>query len=200
MNVKYIVLSFLILNSVYGHEGAGDEDEELESKVLIYSPFRWPYLRRDPFRELMELNPFRSIEPLLNSRMDPFLGFRRENPFGDMDVVDNSFRYKTELEGFKPDEVKIKLTGNQLTISGEHKEQDENGTEIVHKTISKTFSLPEGFKRDSIKSVFDGAGNLIITGQLDSKKQPDTVEIPIEIAPSDAPTKTEKVNNDNKEV
>jgi len=185
---------------VYGHEGFNNEEDRVGTEAFIYSPFRWPSFRNDPFRELMGFNPLGGMESMMNQRMDPFSPFRQGNPFGDLDVTDNFFRYKTQLDGFKPDEITIKLNGNKLTISGEHKEKNDNETEIIQKTVVRKFTLPEGFKKDSIKSIFDGFGNLLITGDMDAKKNSETVEIPIEFGPPEETEKTEKADNSNKEV
>ncbi|KAE9551385.1 hypothetical protein FO519_005393 [Halicephalobus sp. NKZ332] len=179
MTIKYVILSVLILNSVYGNEENKNEETQRGSSVFVYSPLRFPFLRTDPFREMMEFNPFKEIDSMMNSQMSSLFNFQRRNPFGDMTVLDNSIKYEVNVEGYKPDEIKIKLNGDQLTISGEHKEADENGTEIVHSSFARAFTLPQGFKKDTIKSVFNGRGNLLITGELEPKKNPETVEIPM---------------------
>uniref|UniRef100_A0AC34QGL8 SHSP domain-containing protein n=1 Tax=Panagrolaimus sp. JU765 TaxID=591449 RepID=A0AC34QGL8_9BILA len=174
--------------------------------IFVYSPFRWPSFR-DPFREMMKWDPFKDFETMMNQMMDSRIqsmnNFREiSNTFGDISVNDNDFKYSVNLEGFKPEELKIKLDGEQLVISGDHREVNENGTETVHQSFIRRFTLPDGFKKETIKSIFDGKGNLIVSGQRNPQiSQENAREIPIEtVETASTPETNEKKTHEKVEV
>jgi HSP20 family molecular chaperone IbpA len=37
------------------------------------------------------------------------------------------FTYKVDASGFRPEELKVELQGNEIVLQGEHKEQNEGG-------------------------------------------------------------------------
>jgi len=75
---------------------------------------------------------------------------------------------KASLPGFKPEEVEISITGDTLTIKGEHKEEDEikKGEywlkERRYGTFSRTFAIPVEVKSEKAEATFDN-GVLTLT-------------------------------------
>ncbi len=75
---------------------------------------------------------------------------------------------KASLPGYKPDEVEISLTGDTLTIKGEHKEEEETKEgeywlkERRYGTFSRTLTIPVEVKSEKADAAFDN-GVLTLT-------------------------------------
>jgi HSP20 family protein len=75
---------------------------------------------------------------------------------------------KAALPGFKPEEVDISITGDTVTIKGEHKEEQEVKDEDYfykerrYGTFSRSVTLPVQVKSDKAEAVFEN-GILTLT-------------------------------------
>jgi HSP20 family protein len=79
----------------------------------------------------------------------------------DLEVFEkgNEFIVKADVPGMKREDIKVELTDNELTISGERKmekEEKEKGfyrTERSYGSFFRTITLPEGVKTKDAKAV-----------------------------------------------
>jgi HSP20 family protein len=90
---------------------------------------------------------------------------------------------RADLPGIKPDEVKVTVEDDVLTVSGEHVEESEEEKEDYMRrerrvgSFSRSMSLPAGVNVDDIKSTTeDGVLEVTIPLPKDEEKKP--VEIP----------------------
>lgn len=120
--------------------------------------------RWEPFREVMTLR--NAMDRLFE---DSFV--RPARVWADMDgnnilPVDvyqtkEDVVVKASLPGFKPEEVDISITGDTLTIKGEHKEEEETKDEdyLVKEcrwgTFSRTMTLPVEIQSEKAEAIFE---------------------------------------------
>ena len=82
------------------------------------------------------------------------------SPRVDLIDRDTEFFVKAEIPGVKRDDLKVDLTGDRLTIRGEHRHEEkaEEGSymrsEITRGAFSRTISLPEDVNADEVKADF----------------------------------------------
>ena len=94
-----------------------------------------------------------------------------------VDTKDNQYHLRVALPGVEPSEVQINLQGNYLTISGEHKsEQEKKDSDYMHKEFSyehfeRTVMLPESVDTGKINADFNN-GVLEITAPLTANALP----------------------------
>lgn len=154
--------------------------------------------RYTPFNEMFG-SMWKEFEDLRNT-LDEFRKFpaevsrpRRMLPLGLMktEVVpavecftrDKQFILRVELPGVDPKDVEVSITGNQLMIKGEKKEEkkieetDLLFQEIAHGTFERTFALPEGLKLDQIKATFT---NGVLELTMPAEKLETLRKVPIE--------------------
>ena len=101
-----------------------------------------------------------------------------------MNETNASYEIKADLPGLKPEEIKIHLSDNVLTISGERKsetkkDEQEKGkkngatTHIVERyygTFSRSISLPSNVKSDKVDAQYhDGVLKVIVPKSEESK-------------------------------
>ena len=130
--------------------------------------------RWDPFSELSELRS------RLDRMFDPFDG--RERPWTPpIDVVrdDGNLVIRADLPGIKPEEVKIEVEDDILTVSGEHEERtDEKDKHFVRRerrygSFSRSMALPPGVEAKKIKAkTNDGVVEVTIPLPKEAKKEP----------------------------
>lgn len=86
----------------------------------------------------------------------------------DVYQTDNDIIVKAPLPGVKPDEVDISITGDTLTIKGEHKEEREAKQEDYfrkesqHGVFSRSINIPVQVNADKAEAVFEN-GVLTLT-------------------------------------
>jgi HSP20 family protein len=67
---------------------------------------------------------------------------------------------KADLPGIDPKEVSISVTGNQLTIAGERKQEEKKEEkdyfyrEVAYGKFTRTMALPEGVDADKVKATY----------------------------------------------
>ncbi|HET6579541.1 MAG TPA: Hsp20/alpha crystallin family protein [Gemmatimonadales bacterium] len=101
--------------------------------------------------------------------------------FEDKDAV----KIVAEVPGVRPEDVKISLENNLLTIRGEKKQQAEEKNERVHRyersygTFERTFSLPSTVDPDRIAANYEHG---ILTVSIPKAERARPREIPVKVA------------------
>jgi len=143
-------------------------------------------IRWDPFRETVSLR--NAMDRLFEdsyihpSRFWPELR-PGELPL-DLDVYQTAddVVVKASLPGIKPEEVDISLTGDILTIKGEHKEEKEvKEQNYIHKerrhgTFSRSIQVPASVKSDKAEAVFEN-GVLTLTLPKAEEEKPRQIKV-----------------------
>jgi len=127
-------------------------------------------IRWEPFREMMTLR--NAMDRLFEesfvrpSRLWPEVGVGELAI--DMYQTANDVVVKAALPGLKPEEVDISITGDTLTIKGEHKEEQEVKQEDYfykehhYGSFSRSVVIPVQVKSDKAEALFEN-GVLILT-------------------------------------
>jgi HSP20 family protein len=138
---------------------------------------RWEPIRellglRDAFDRFFE-EPFHRAEWPATWRGMPAL---------DMYDVNGSVAIEFALPGVRPEEVNITVTGNTLTVKGEHKakeeieEKDYYRHEFAYGVFSRTVELPTYVDTEKVEAKFeDGLLKLIVPKVAEA--QPKRIEI-----------------------
>lgn len=101
-----------------------------------------------------------------------------------VDVLEqkDGIRIMAELPGVKPEDVKISVEENVLTIGGTKQQAAEEHTERVHRyertygTFERTFTLPATIDADAIKASFEN-GVLTVTLPKEAKAKPRQIPV-----------------------
>ncbi|KAI1704370.1 hsp20/alpha crystallin family domain-containing protein [Ditylenchus destructor] len=81
----------------------------------------------------------------------------------------NHFSFKCNVAGYRPDELKVDLQGDQLVIQGEHQHNDER--QSVHRTFKRMVALPDTVHKDTIECSIDEKGRLEVRAQNKALEQ-----------------------------
>lgn len=99
-----------------------------------------------------------------------------------MDAKERKYHLRVALPGVSPDEVKLDLQGNSLTISGQHKtEGEKKESDYLHKEFSfesfeRAVVLPEDVDAEKITAAYKN-GVLEIEAPLNATAVPKRIEI-----------------------
>jgi len=134
--------------------------------------------RWDPFAELSELR----------TRFDRMFRELAEGGDGEwtpaVDVIrdDGHLVLRADIPGIKPEEVKIQVEDDILTVAGEHEEhKDEKEKRFVRRerrygAFSRSMALPAGVDVSKIKATtHDGIVEVTIPLPKEGKKEPVTI-------------------------
>jgi HSP20 family protein len=110
-------------------------------------------------------------------------------PHAETFLEKGKYHLKLHLPDINPKDVKIEVTGNQLVVTGERKEEKQLQDrtyfecEVMYGNFERTFTLPEGIKAEAVEAVYD-KGVLEITAPVSEKALPKKIEVkvPIELA------------------
>lgn len=107
------------------------------------------------------------------------------SPSCDMYEEGNELVVKADLPGVKKEDIKVDLSGNMITISGEKKEEEKTEREGYyrfersHGSFYRRFDLPEGFDTDKVKAHYeDGVLEVRVPKTEEAVKK--TKKIPID--------------------
>ena len=91
---------------------------------------------------------------------------------------------KVDLPGLKKEDIKVEITDGYLSVSGERKDEVEEGKENFyrcersHGSFYRAVPLPEGIKADAVKATFaDGVLQVSVPLTVTSKATPQAVRI-----------------------
>lgn len=131
--------------------------------------------RWDPFTELADLR----------SRFDRMLGDLTDNRHCDwMPAIDvtrdnDNLVMRADIPGIKPEEVKIEVKDDVLTVSGEHEERKEQSDkdfvrrERHYGSFMRSLALPAGVDAEKIEAkTHDGVLEVTVPLPQESAKQP----------------------------
>ena len=93
-------------------------------------------------RTAFDLTPYRrstvGFDRLFDALENSFRAETQDSypPFDIVRTGEDSYRINIAVAGFRPDEIDITAQQNQLVISGQKTEKDEEGVEYVHRGIA----------------------------------------------------------------
>ena len=154
---------------------------------------KWNPLRlspsSDPVRELEEMrNRFFPVLgrwwPMLRTEPEEWFAPTEWMPPVDIEENDREYLLKAELPGMKKEDVKLKVEGGILSISGERKEEKEEKDKKHHRiersygAFQRSFTLPEGTLPEKISAEFKD-GVLLVHLAKDEKAKPKAIEVKV---------------------
>ena len=139
--------------------------------------------------------PFQSLRHLSNALDDAFNtwpfaqdegGAITSSWYPACDVLEDkeSVKIVVELPGLTPEDVKLSLENNVLSIQGEKKQQAEERTERVHRyersygSFERSFALPTSVDSDKVSANFQ---NGILTVTVPKAERARPREIPVRV-------------------
>jgi HSP20 family protein len=141
--------------------------------------------RWEPFREALTLR--NAMDRLFEDSFELPAGVWIDEVGGrvlpvDVYQTDENMVLKASLPGFKPEEVEISLTGDTLTIKGEHQEQEEVKEENYlvkerrYGVYSRTMTLPVEIQSEKAEATFEN-GVLSLTLPKAEEAKPRQIKI-----------------------
>ena len=134
--------------------------------------------RWHPFADLAELRT--RLDRIFDEMTD---GERRWAPSVDLAEDEDKLVLRADVPGIKPDEIKIEVEDDVLTISGEHtEEKEEKGKRYVRRerrsgSFSRSMTVPKGVKPDDIEAECkDGVCEVTIPLPKEAKKKAVTIK------------------------
>lgn len=139
-------------------------------------------------QHLTEWHPLADFAELRNRLDEVFRDMSNGERHGwapSVDLVKEKDRYvlRADVPGIKPDEVKIEVEDDVLTISGEHterkeeKEKDYVRRERHYGSFSRSMTLPKGVKPDDIEAnCTDGVLEVVIPAPKHEAKRAVTIK------------------------
>ncbi len=117
-------------------------------------------VRFDPFRELSGLQ--NEVNRML-SRFSGESSVQRESWMPSVDVIetDGAIKLKADLAGMDPEDIKLEVQDNVLTVSGERKFEEEVKDDKYYRierrygSFSRSLALPQGVDADKIEASYE---------------------------------------------
>ena len=108
--------------------------------------------------------------------------FRELNLFKEKDsevirvkTDDKKMEVSLDTAQYRPDELKISVSGGAITVEGKHEEKAEDGSKMVSRQFIRKYTLPAGAKPEDVVSNLSSDGVLVIT----AKKSNPAIEVKI---------------------
>lgn len=99
-------------------------------------------------------------------------------PAAEIDETDTHYLLSFDLPGVKKEDLKLDLRNNQLTVSGERKEEfkGRGARERYYGSFSRSFILPSGVNADQVEAHFESG---VLQIELPKSEPSKAKEIPI---------------------
>lgn len=152
-------------------------------------PQRGELMRRDPFQQMMR-DPFQMLRDFM---VDPYRMFQMSpwtrgdvgwNVSFDVRETDDAFIFNADMPGIRERDLEISLDGNQLLITGQREQEQQQDEGRYHSyersygSFSRSFSLPESADLDKIRSdLKDGVLTLVVPKRPGSMPQRRKIQI-----------------------
>lgn len=99
-----------------------------------------------------------------------------------MNVKDdeNKFEVSLDTHEYRPDEIKVNVTGGVLSVEAKHEEKEEG--KFVSRQFNRKYTLPKGCEAHKVTSNLSSDGILMITAPKNpALKQDGDRPVPIEM-------------------
>jgi len=123
-------------------------------------------------------------EDLMGQDKETQLSSRCWNPAADIYETKDDFVFKVELPGISKEDIKVELTGDNLSIKGERKEEKEVKKEEYHRverycgSFTRSFRLPKNADGQNMKAAMKEG---ILELRIPKMEEAKTKAIPINI-------------------
>ncbi|XP_023219049.1 alpha-crystallin B chain-like [Centruroides sculpturatus] len=131
---------------------------------------------RDMEREMRRLYDNFNARDVFLSLTSPWFG--RQVPIESSNAKEK-FTLKLDVIGYKPEDIKVTVRNHILTIQARKQETTKDGAK-VYREYTHQYNLPEEVDPDTVRSMCNSDGNLIIEAPLKFVDEPKTTEIPVE--------------------
>ncbi|XP_066998529.2 protein lethal(2)essential for life [Anabrus simplex] len=102
----------------------------------------------------------------------------RQSGFSRVENNKDTFKIYLDVEQFKPEEIHVKLVGNNVVVQGKHEERpDEHGQ--IAREFERRYYLPRTVDKDAITSNLSSDGILIIEAPKKPLPPPEEREITV---------------------
>jgi len=113
---------------------------------------------------------------------------------------ENKFEVSIDTHGFKPEDLQVRISNNIVSISAKHEEKtnESNSKSYSSRQLSKSFTLPQGCKMDTVTSNLSKDGLLIISApkpNANGQCAPSSRKIQIQTGPLDGARTAPEENN-----
>lgn len=103
-------------------------------------------------REMLDMDPFREIVPLIPSGIAGFA------PAFEVKETKDAYVFKADLPGVRESDLEITVAGNRLTIAGKREAEKENKNDTYYAfersygSFTRTFTLPDQVDTTGVKA------------------------------------------------
>lgn len=112
----------------------------------------------DNTRDMMSWN--RDMLPIMN---------RDTLPIMDRD----KFAVNVDVHGFAPEDLKVTVTDDHLTMTGSHEEKSSDGSRYVSRQFTRKYTLPQDVDADRVQSVLSEGGKTL---KVEAPRRPPAIE------------------------
>ncbi|MBN2536939.1 Hsp20/alpha crystallin family protein [candidate division WOR-3 bacterium] len=141
-------------------------------------------VRWDPFREMASLRE--EMDRVFDSLYGRYPRERAEISWApplDIEETENEITVRAEIPGMKKEDIKISLTGDTLSISGERRHETEQRGKTYHRIeraygrFMRTLVLPNDVQADKVKAAYsDGILELTMPKSEKAKAREISIE------------------------
>merc|ERR1712004_181206 len=75
----------------------------------------------------------------------------------------NRMEVRIGASEYKPEELKVSVQSGRLLVEGRHEEKKEDGSGYIHRSFSRSYTLPKEAEADKMVSNLSSEGILVIT-------------------------------------
>ncbi|MGE5408799.1 MAG: Hsp20/alpha crystallin family protein [Syntrophothermus sp.] len=134
--------------------------------------------------EMVEWRPLSELRHRVDQMIRDLSEGGEEGWAPSIDVIrrEDAIVIRADIPGIKPEDVKVTIEDDVLTVAGEHEESSEEERdryvrrERRYGSFSRSMPLPRGVKAEDVEATTEH-GVLEVTVPLPSEEKPQTVEI-----------------------
>uniref|UniRef100_A0A336LSJ0 CSON002821 protein n=1 Tax=Culicoides sonorensis TaxID=179676 RepID=A0A336LSJ0_CULSO len=133
-------------------------EPEPEVRVHVFDPWRYAVRSFDHHRNQHPHKHNQDTQGLFSQYLKEL-----QKDFETIQKLDDTgFRFRVDVQHYKPEEIMVKLEGNTVIVEGKHEERsDAHGT--ISRQFTRKFALPQGVVDiDKLSSTFSSDGVLTI--------------------------------------
>jgi len=112
--------------------------------------------------------------------------------------TEHKLEVSLNTSGYKAEEIKVNINGDELCVEGRHEEKSEAGHVMVARQFTKSYSLPQGAIKEKVESNLSQDGVLVITVPKEKKIQEIKNERNIAVEHKNTKAAAENINVERK--